>query len=188
MEHRNKRSRREKTKIQLQKKYFIIAILLLTLLAIMFTFSRFRTTINRSSNSEIAALILEYHPDSNFEFVLNPLHAEEIQEYFFDVRNYDANDAIAGVAMDYTIEFKSLNILPVTKKLYQYNSQTGDYTDEVTINATTNKTQSKTLHAGVKEEHQYKLVLSFQNGNPKYADEIDYLEIKVKGEQRNPTE
>lgn len=188
MKHSKTRSRSEQRKLYNQKKYFIIVILIFTLLLMMFTFSRFRTTINRSSNSEIAALVLEYHPDTDFEFLLSPLHSEEIKEYFFDVRNYDENDVIAGVAMDYTIEFESLNILPFTKKLYQYNTQTGDYTDEITIDGTTNKTAAKTLNAGTKQEHQYKLVISFHYGNPKYADEIDYLQIKVKGEQRNPTE
>ena len=108
---------------------------------------------------------------------INP--SEKEKNYTFKVSNVD-EDKKSEVSMQYTIQIKTLDNLPLEFELYKYeNGQIG------TTNLLTNNiTPNIPMKLG-SAEHEYQLKIKWQdNSNDyKYAKVVDYVQINLKSEQ-----
>lgn len=155
---------------------FLIAILIL-IISLATSYARYEQKYITTNTAQIAVPIIKLLDTKAINLKINP--SEKEKNYTFKVSNVD-EDKKSEVSMQYTIQIKTLDNLPLEFELYKYeNGQIG------TTNLLTNNiTQNIPMKLG-SAEHEYQLKIKWQdNSNDyKYAKVVDYVQINLKSEQ-----
>lgn len=146
----------------------IIILILLFLLALGFSLSRYISSINNGVSSEIANPLLIAEGDT--EINIKEINAEK--EYTFSIKNYD-NTKTNEVSLNYQLEIIS-DLDTLEYKLYDENMNE--------INLTNNKSEEIIMPIKEKTSHNY--ILKFKvKPNFKKEDIIGKVEILVNAYQ-----
>lgn len=157
-----------------QKKIQIILILAILFLVILAGIS-FAKYINKNiilSSTKIAKPVLELVNGS--EIKINNNNKEG--EYQFKVKNYNRNNEITQVGLNYNIEIISNKDNSIKFELYKNNEQ---------LQIIDNKTKNAILPQNEKQEDNYKLKVIYNENSNKEgaADLMQDIQIKVHSEQ-----
>ena len=155
---------------------FIIIILVL-IISLATSYARYEQKYTATNTAQVAVPIIKLLDTEAITLRINPNEKEK--NYTFKVSNVD-EDKKSEVSMQYTIQIKTLDNLPLEFELYKYeNGQIG------TTNLLTNNiTPNIPMKLG-SAEHEYQLKIKWQdNSNDyKYAKIVDYVQINLKSEQ-----
>ncbi len=155
---------------------FIIIILVL-IISLATSYARYEQKYTATNTAQVAVPIIKLLDTEAITLRINPNEKEKI--YTFKVSNAD-EEKKSEVSMQYTIQIKTLDNLPLEFELYKYeNGQAG------TTNLLNNNiTENIPMKLG-SSEHEYQLKIKWQdNSNDyKYAKVVDYVQINLKSEQ-----
>lgn len=126
---------------------------------------------NIDGNVEIAKPIVVVENDSALDITAQ----NNVGTYHFKVKNYNENEEITQVDMKYNIEILSELEDVIQIKLYK---------DEIEISIENNVTKEFILEKQEKQEHNYKLEITYDKNKESTIEEImQDLQIKVHSEQ-----
>lgn len=161
--------KKEKT-INKNIKIILILFLIILFLTTGYAFAKNMAQIMINSKTEVAEPILIVENDSCIE-ISSP---NKRGVYNFKIKNYDENDKITDVNLQYKIEIKSKSE-DLRFKLYEK-------TDEIKL--TNNQTDYISISNNKKEERQYSLTIYYdENDVEKVEDIIDQVQLKIHSEQ-----
>lgn len=161
--------KKEKT-INKNIKIILILFLIILFLTTGYAFAKNMSQIMLNSKTEVAEPILIVENDSCIE-ISSP---NKRGVYNFKIKNYDENDKITDVNLQYKIEIKSKSE-DLRFKLYEK-------TDEIKL--TNNQTDYISISNNKKEERQYSLTIYYdENDVEKVEDIIDQVQLKIHSEQ-----
>lgn len=156
----------------------ILALLCIVtaIILISVSISKYTNVISGIDSAQVAVPIINLE-ENTLDININPNDTEK--EYVFKVSNKDENKT-SEVAMEYTLEIKNTNNLPVEFELYSCKSGVTDSTNLLDNNKTSQ------IKLGLNDEEQeYKLKIKWnqENKNYKYAKVIDYVQIVLNSSQ-----
>ena len=152
---------------------FLLCIITAVVL-VSLSVAKFKNAVSGIDSSQVAVPIINLTVNV-LDIKMNPNDKEK--EYVFKVSNKDENKT-SEVSMEYTLEIKNTNNLPLEFELYKNGN-----TEDVNL-LTNNKTQSIKLNLN-DEEQEYKLKIKWnqENRNYQYAKVIDYVQIVLNSSQ-----
>lgn len=154
----------------------LIAILVL-IISLATSYARYEQKYTATNTAQVAVPIIKLLDTEAITLKINPEDTEKV--YTFKVSNID-DEKKSEVSMQYTIQIKTLDNLPLEFELYRYeNGQVG------TTNLLTNNiTENIPMKLG-SAEHEYQLKIKWEDNNRdyKYAKVVDYIQIKLHSEQ-----
>ena len=173
---RQKRNKSSKTNIA------IIILAVTAIIVLILSIAKYTSTLAANDAATTATPVLTFDTSNSLEVSISPVDGEKI--YYFAVSNY-TDVQVSEVTMDYYIQINSLSNLPLEFELYEYENNTIGDTNLLEGNGTT----TDEIEIALDEEtiHNYALKIIWQEDETsyKYADEIDYVEIVLHGEQIN---
>ena len=154
----------------------LLLCIITSIILVSVSISKYKNVMSVSDSVQVAVPIINLE-ENVLDVRINPTDTEK--DYVFKVSNKE-EDKKSEVSMQYTIQIKTLDNLPLEFELYKYeNGQIG------TTNLLTNNiTQNIPMKLG-SAEHEYQLKIKWQdNSNDyKYAKVVDYVQINLKSEQ-----
>lgn len=129
----------------------------------------FETDIKTNAQIAEPILIVDNNP------AIHITSSNNFGSYDFKVRNYDDEEKITQTDLKYNIEIISKVNENIKVKLYK---------DEDEIKIENNKTKDAYFHKNVKEVHNYRLEITYdESKNANINDAIQDVQIKVHSEQ-----
>lgn len=123
------------------------------------------------NRTEIAKPILEVEKGS--EIIITEDNKQG--EYIFKVKNYNPKEEISQVDLTYYIEILENDL----NNSIQYQL----YKDSEKLELKENKTEEIIFNKNLKEEHSYKLKVTYEDSKNKIEDIMQDIQIKVHSEQ-----
>lgn len=168
----------------MKKKRTIIIVTLIMLISIglLTTYSLYKSTEEGQAGLSVAS--------PKVRIISEPATIEELdlQTYSneFSVVNYDENENVTEVGLDYTLSFEATDKkAPIGAKLYRIEDD-GNET-EMELDENLNTTSKLNFTAGSKQEDKYKLEIYFNLENGKMEENTDF-KINLKAIQVQPNE
>lgn len=156
------------------------------------TLSRYITTVSGSGTATIATVDMKGHyTGQDVENIdVSGMTPGTTKTTTFTVVNFNGAN-ISQVALSYTIEINTTGNLPLTYTLQCTNtggSGTGIYITPATVLTPGSPSTVGTLPHSTQTTHTYTLTVTWPSGenDPKYADEVDAVELIVRSEQIIP--
>lgn len=155
-----------------KSKDFLIVIIFLVILfttfIVSFSFAKYITVVNGKIFGNIAKPVIELRGEESF--IITSTAPQTLYE--FEVRNYDENDNINEVKMQYYIEIISDNNT-ILFQLYNGNEK---------IELESKKTKLINISKENKEVHKYRLNIIYNSSNLENIK--DNIEIKIHSIQK----
>ena len=167
-------------KLSLGKLVYLV--IFTTAIVTVITLSKYHLASAGSSSAKVAALALDL---TSNQFSMNvPINPEMENEYVFAVTN-NKDDKQAEISMEYTIEIKTLNNLPLEFELYTYDNDIKGSTNLLKSNG--NISDVMILDGNKLDTKKYILAVKWNKDSRsyKYSHTIDYIQIVVKATQVN---
>ena len=107
-----------------KNKILLIAVIITTIIVATFALSRYQSTMASQTNTSSAIPVISLASNTlNVDLEINP--ADKEQNYIFQVSNYNKqkdddgiiSDVVSEVRMQYKLQVKSLDILPIEFEL-----------------------------------------------------------------------
>lgn len=177
----------KKTNSNKRNRLYLFAQILLitTILAVCLTLSKYKTV----SESEVTTIVAL----NEFSTTINDINLDKLgpntasSNYRFKIQNFDPenNSKISEINLNYTIQIKSGNYLPLKFELHPIIDGTVVQEENLFSNNTGNITDSIIFNAGVATINEYMLVIKWDSEEKdyKYSDEIDFVQILVNCSQ-----
>ncbi len=164
-----------KEKIKERKKQIIIFMVIMITIILFFSGFSMGKGINRkdiNGKTEVAKPILQVENGSSIE--IN--NTNKIGTYEFKVKNYNEQEEITQVDLEYYIEIlNNLENTGITLKLFKNDQE---------IETKENKTEKFRISKNEKVEDNYKLEITYdENKNINMENIVEQLQIKVHSEQ-----
>ena len=155
------------------KKVILIMLLVIFIIMVLFSgtsFSKYFSKTNLEVESEIAKPILKIEGDKTLN--INTVKDKEI--YQFKVKNYDEDNKITEVDLEYYIEIMSKENENIKFKIYK---------EDMELNIYENKTEKFLLTKEKMQEDNYKIEILLNNIS--VQELVQNIEIKIHAEQKN---
>ena len=168
--------------------WLICGILACMLLGVP-TWSRYRKNIESEGSAVIARLAVG--SDINIEAGSLPKRPGESTETTFTVTN-EKNGAVSEVKLQYHMKLETANNLPLTFALVHDETQGAADQNWIAAGSIAGNTTigPGAFFPGEKAAHRYILTIgwpeSAEADDVDYADEIDYVRLKIHAEQEGP--
>lgn len=141
-------------KIRVRPNYILCMLVIIIILLINFSVSKYKYLITENGNAKIAEPIIVFEQDENLEIEYNKKTGQI--EYAFKIKNYN-DTKINEVDFLYNIEIiGNDNNFPVEYKLINTD------TNEI-VNLVNNKSENFKIGTLVKEEDSYKVVVNWKD-------------------------
>ena len=148
------------------------------------------TTMASQTNTSSAIPVISLASNTlNVDLEINPTDKE--QNYIFQVSNYNKqkdddgiiSDVVSEVRMQYKLQVKALDILPIEFELYNYDNENNKVLGENLLN--NNITENILMDFGEKTTQTYELKIKWKNNkdNYLYSKEIDCVQLVLNSEQ-----
>lgn len=150
----------------------ILVIIIILIIFVGISFAKYRVNIDGNVLAKIAKPIVELRGEQSISITaINPKSS-----YIFEVRNYNDKKQINEVDMEYYIEIISKVNSSIEFSLYK---------EENKINLKDNKTDKILLTKENKEEHKYRLDITYTKDNKLTDKDInENIEIKIHSIQK----
>lgn len=165
--------RNKKIEIFQSKKltFTIIAFAVFSIFVVGVCVARYSNKSILKTNVQVAEPILVLENGNNIQ-ITNENKTGEIQ---FKVKNYNENNKITEVPLNYNIEVIAKEDEEISYQLIKDNQE---------INLDKNKTHNIKFDSSEAEEHSYKLKIIYNKGtNNSLSDLMEDIQIKVHSEQ-----
>lgn len=158
------------------EKILVLLCIITTIMIISVSISKYKNVIESISSGQVAVPIIKLD-ENTLDIKLSPTDTEKT--YIFKVSNKDGEKK-SEVSMQYTLEIKNSNNLPLEFELYNYQNDTVEGENLLT----NNKTQVIPLKLN-DEEKTYQLNIKWKQDtkNYQYARTIDYVQIVLNSSQ-----
>lgn len=154
----------------------ILLCIITSIILVSVSISKYQDVVTGSNLAQIAVPIINLE-ENVLDVKINPTDTEK--NYVFKVSNKE-EDKKSDVSMQYTLEVKNTNNLPLEFELYNYAN--GGIDGENLLSD--NKTQAIPLKLNNGEqEYQLKIKWNQENKNYQYAKVIDYVQIVLNSSQ-----
>ena len=152
----------------------VIVVIILVIFVIILTcsktsFGKYFSKTNIEIESEITKPILKVEGDT----ILNINTAKEKQAYIFKVKNYDEENKVTEVDLEYSIEILSKENENIKFKIYKEDNE---------LNINENKTEKFLLSREKMQEDNYKIEILLKNISAQ--EFVQNIEVKVHAEQK----
>lgn len=158
-------------------KRLFLAVLITTIIVTTLALSKYKTASASKDRARIATPVISLSSNLlDIGIEISPY--KDVADYVFEVSNYDEQKE-SEVSMEYTLQVKTSKSLPLEFELYNYDDESKT---NLLIGDSTDKIQ---MYADQKTNKKYGLKIKW-NENQKnylYADEIDYIQLVLNGEQ-----
>ncbi len=164
-------------KFILKEKQREITLVIVTAIVLILFFSGFSigkeiTNTNIKVNAQVAEPIIEIENNPSVSITA----INNVGYYDFIVKNYNENNKITDVELFYTIELISKLNESISVNIYKDNQK---------LNLTNQKTDKIYIGKDKKEEHHYKLEITYDKTKSiSIQDIIEDIQIKVHSEQK----
>lgn len=166
-----------------KNKLLLFAVIITTIIVATFAISKYQSTLASKSGTMTAIPVISLTSNTlNVNLEIDPISKE--QDYIFQVSNYnDDLENISEVTMQYNLQIKTLNILPLEFELYNYDEENNEMIGEDLL--TNSKSDNITIGFGEKEIRTYILKIKWKDDdkNYLYSKEIDCLQLVLNSEQ-----
>lgn len=166
-----------------KNKLLLFAVIITTIIVATFAISKYQSTLASKSGTMAAIPVISLTSNTlNVNLEIDPINKE--QDYIFQVSNYnDDLETISEVTMQYNLQIKTLNILPLEFELYNYDEENNEMIGEDLL--TNSKSDNITIGFGEKEIQIYILKIKWKDDdkNYLYSKEIDCLQLVLNSEQ-----
>ncbi len=173
-----------------KNKILLIAVIITTIIVATFALSKYQSTIASQTNTSPAIPVISLASNTlNVDLEINP--ADKEQKYIFQVSNYNKqkdddviiSNVVSEVRMQYKLQVKALDILPIEFELYNYDNENNKVFGENLLN--NNITENILMDFGEKTTQTYELKIKWKNNkdNYLYSKEIDCVQLVLNSEQ-----
>lgn len=154
----------------------LLLCIITSIILVSVSISKYKNVMSVSDSVQVAVPIINLE-ENVLDVRINPTDTEK--DYVFKVSNKE-EDKKSEVSMQYTLEIKNTNNLPLKFELYNYAN--GAIVGEKLLS--NNKTQIIPLKLNDEEqEYQLKIKWNQENKNYQYAKVIDYVQIVLDSSQ-----
>ena len=154
----------------------LLLCIITSIILVSVSISKYKNVMSVSDSVQVAVPIINLE-ENVLDVRINPTDTEK--DYVFKVSNKE-EDKKSEVSMQYTLEIKNTNNLPLKFELYNYAN--GAIVGENLLS--NNKTQIIPLKLNDEEqEYQLKIKWNQENKNYQYAKVIDYVQIVLDSSQ-----
>ncbi len=173
-----------------KNKILLLAVIITTIIVATFAFSKYQSTMASKSNASPAIPVISLTSNIlNVDLEVNPI---EEQNYIFKVSNYDdmknnktdtTVENKSEVTMQYTLQLKNLDILPLEFELYEYDEEKSEISGENLL--ANNITEKIIMDSKEKNTKTYMLKIKWEENkeNYLYSKEIDRVQLILNSEQ-----
>ena len=153
--------------IKIKEKIIILLIIIIIIFS-KESLSKYSKKISIDIDSEITEPIIEIEDDP--KVILN---SSETKTFYFKVKNFNREDKINEVDLEYYIEFMTNITEEINYKIYKNDEE---------IKIENNKTEKNLLRSNIKQEDNYRIEISL---NDIYLKEIkEEVKIRLYFEQK----
>ena len=154
----------------------LLLCIITSIILVSVSISKYKNVMSVSDSVQVAVPIINLE-ENVLDVRINPTDTEK--DYVFKVSNKE-EDKKSEVSMQYTLEIKNTNNLPLKFELYNYAN--GAIVGENLLS--NNKTQIIPLKLNDEEQgYQLKIKWNQENKNYQYAKVIDYVQIVLNSSQ-----
>ncbi len=154
----------------------LLLCIITSIILVSVSISKYKNVMSVSDSVQVAVPIINLE-ENVLDVRINPTDTEK--DYVFKVSNKE-EDKKSEVSMQYTLEIKNTNNLPLKFELYNYAN--GAIVGENLLS--NNKTQIIPLKLNDEEQgYQLKIKWNQENKNYQYAKVIDYVQIVLDSSQ-----
>ena len=178
--------KKNKQKIINSPQLLIMFTFITTLIVIVLSISRYKSTVAGSSTGRVAQYVLGIQTNNELAVPINKIRPNNSQEFYFEIVN-EENNSKNEVTLKYTIELENKANLPLVFILYKYDENTSEY-KEVKLSA--NVTEEFEMNVKNEVNHKYKVNVKWKDNTTdsnydsyKYSKTIDYLKVIVNAVQ-----
>lgn len=164
--------------------------ILLLLMVIRLTYSRFVTNGTGDASGDIAFYVINPGEYTNNLKMFNVKPDDKDYTYEINVSNYDDN-GVSEVDLEYTLQLITTTNIPVSYKIYLNGETINDFdskeliTDDDGMYFYKFSSNSQTFEKNVKKSNTYSLVVNFPSSynDELYQDLLDNVEVVVNARQ-----
>ena len=173
----NKKENKAKT---LSVSKLIILCLFTTIIVTFLSLSKYSSTVTSNSNTKVAAPVINLSSDNTLDLNISPLEDEKI--YIFKVSN-NTIEKKSEVSMEYNLQIKTLNNLPLDFELYTYDGNVKGDKNLLSGNGTITENISMGFDENI--THQYMLIIKWNKSDTSYQynNVAELIEILLHSEQ-----